>query len=167
MTMFHIKKKDQREVKRITEYVVSGGAYFWVGYLMFFALDRGLGWTLWWAKLTANITGWLVNYVLQRYWVFRNPSLARHQTEVTGRYATITLVDFVLDYLIVASLKSFGLTPYLGQFVSSGFFTVWNYLWYKFWVFPEKFITRKPARVTVTRIAAHRAYGHSAYHAMK
>jgi hypothetical protein len=39
--------------------------------------------------------------------------------------------------LIVASLKSVGLTPYLGQFVSSGFFTIWNYFWYRFWVFPE------------------------------
>lgn len=143
MTMFHLKNKDQREVKRITAYLVSGGAYFWAGYLMFFVLDKGLGWTLWWAKLFANITGWLVNYVLQRYWVFNNPKLAKHQTEVTSRYMTITLVNFLIDYLIVSVLKGAGLTPYLGQFVASGFFTVWNYLWYKHWVFPEKYPRRK------------------------
>jgi putative flippase GtrA len=79
---------------------------------------------------------------MQRYWVFNNKSLKGHQTEVTGRYIFITLVDFVLNYLIVASLKAVGISPYIGQFISSGFFTVWNYLWYRFWVFPEK-LSRK------------------------
>lgn len=132
-------KKEKREVKRITQYLVSGGAYFWSGYLVFFALDSGLHWNLWWAKLTANVVGWLVNYALQRYWVFNNPKLAKHQTEVTTRYIILTLVNFVLDYLIVATLKSYGLTPYLGQFVAAGIFTVWNYLWYKYWVFPDNY----------------------------
>jgi len=156
-----LKKKQRQEVKRITEYMISGGAYFWSGYLMFFVLDQVVGLNLWWAKLLANVTGWLVNYTLQRYWVFNNPKLAKHQTEVTGRYIAITLVDFVLDYAIVASLKSAGLTPYLGQFVSSGFFTFWNYLWYKYWVFPQKFT--KKTKLTVPRVVAHRPHGHSSY----
>jgi len=156
-----LKKNQRKELIRITEYMVSGGAYFWSGYLMFFALDKGLHLSLWWAKLLANITGWLINYMLQRYWVFNNPALAKNQTEVTGRYAIITLVDWVLDYGIVAGLKSVGITPYLGQFASSGFFTVWNYLWYKYWVFPEKFT--KKSKVTVSRVVAHRAQGRHGY----
>lgn len=134
-----LKKKQVREVKRITEYLVSGGAYFWTGYATFFVCDQMFHLNLWWAKLTANILGWVVNYILQRYWVFDNPKLAKHQLEVTSRYLVITLVNFVLDYLIVRVLKDNGLTPYLGQFVSAGFFTVWNYCWYKWWVFPEKY----------------------------
>lgn len=139
MFKIKIRKKQQREVKRITEYMVSGGAYFWSGYLMFFVLDHYIGLNLWWAKLIANVTGWVVNYTLQRYWVFNNPKLAKHQTEVTTRYLIITGINFVLDYLIIASLKGLGITPYIGAFISSGFFTVWNYLWYKFWVFPDKY----------------------------
>jgi putative flippase GtrA len=160
--MFNIKKQQKKELIRIAEYMVTGGAYFWSGYLMFFALDKGLGLSLWWAKLFANIFGWAVNYVLQRYWVFNNPELAKHQTEVSGRYAAITVIDWVLDYAIVATLQSVGITPYIGQFVSSGFFTIWNYLWYKLWVFPEKFA--KKAKVTVPRVVAHRAHGPGAYH---
>ncbi len=38
----------------------------------------------------------------------------------------------------------------------------WNYLWYRLWVFPSKF-TKKRAVVTVPRVVAHRAHGHSAY----
>lgn len=94
---------------------------------------------MWWAKLSANIVGWTVNYMLQRYWVFRNPQLAKHQVEVTGRYMVITLVNFVLDFLIVYGLQLLGITPYIGQFISAAFFTVWNYLWYKMWVFTNHF----------------------------
>ena len=132
-----LKKKQKLELIRITEYMISGGAYFWTGYLVFFICDQLLGLNLWWAKLAANLSGWTVNYVLQRYWVFNNKRLKKHQTEVTKRYIIITAVNFMLDYLIVAGLKAAGLTPYLGQFVSAGFFTVWNYLWYKYWVFPS------------------------------
>jgi len=162
-----LKKRTARELTRIAEYLISGGAYFWSGYAAFFIGDKIFHLDLWWAKLAANVFGWTVNYTLQLYWVFRNPKLARHQTEVTARYIIITLIDFVLDYLIVWTLKGFGITPYIGQFASSGFFTVWNYLWYRFWVFPEKFAKRKPAHVTVVRITAHRAHGHSAYHALR
>lgn len=137
--MFRIKKSQKREVKRITEYLVSGGAYFWSGYLMFWFIDKGLGAEFVWAKTVSMVFGWTVNYILQRYWVFNNPKLAKHQTEVTGRYIGLSLANFVIDYFIVLALKDAGLTPYLGQFVAAGFFTVWNYLWYKFYVFPEKY----------------------------
>ncbi len=156
------KLNKKRELTRIVEYFISGGAYFWTGYLVFFACDKGLGLSLWWAKLIANITGWTVNYLLQRYWVFKNPELAKNQTKVTGRYIFITLLDFVLDYLIVAALKGVGVTPYIGQFISSGFFTVWNYIWYRFWVFPEKFTKKKKTDRRVPRVIAHRPH-HGTY----
>lgn len=133
-----LTKRRKKLLIQFAEYMISGGAYFWTGYLIFFAADKGLGWSLWWAKLSANIVGWTVNYLLQRYWVFKNPHLKGHLAETSGKYIFISLVNFGLDYLIVAGLKSVGLTPYIGQFVSSGFFTVWNYFWYRFWVFPEQ-----------------------------
>lgn len=134
-TAAHKQKRLKIEFVRIVEYMVSGGAYFWSGYLVFLLIDKGLGGSFFWAKSISTLAGWTVNYLLQRYWVFRNPKLAKHQPEVTGRFIVITLVDFVLDYIIVYELKIHGVTPYIGQFVSAGFFTVWNYLWYKIWVF--------------------------------
>lgn len=157
--------KPKGEIRRITEYMISGGAYFWTGYLVFFICDKGLGLSLWWAKLAANVVGWIVNFILQRYWVFKNPNLSKHQTKVTTRYIIITLADFVIDYFIVLGLKTIGITPYIGQFISSGFFTVWNYLWYRFWVFPEKFGAKsKQEHVKKTvRPLAHRPHGPGAY----
>jgi putative flippase GtrA len=131
-------KKEQRKVIiQFIQYLISGGAYFWSGYLVFFICDKGLGFNLWWAKLSANVVGWIVNYTLQRYWVFNSKQLKGHNTQVTGRYLFITLINFVMDYFIVAGLKAVGISPYLGQFASAGFFTFWNYFWYRFWVFPE------------------------------
>jgi putative flippase GtrA len=160
-------KSKKREVSRFVEYLISGGVYFWVGYVLLLWLYNGLGWSLWWATIISNLIGWSVNYALQRYWVFRNPQLSKHKTEVTGRYIFITLVDFVLNYFILAFLNGLGITPKFGQFISSGFFTIWNYLWYRLWVFPEKFTKRRPAKVTAARVAAHRPHGHSAYHTVR
>lgn len=138
-------EKQKRTRKQIIEYLVSGGAYFWSGYLAFFIFDKGFHLSLFYAKIGADIIGWVVNYLLQRYWVFDNPDLAKHKTDVTGRYLIISAVDFLIDYLIVRSLKDVGITPYIGQFVSSGFFTIWNYFWYKYWVFPNKKSEKKVA----------------------
>lgn len=163
-----LNKKQTREIRRITEYMISGGAYFWSGYATFWFIDKILGGTFFWAKSIATLTGWTVNYLLQRYWVFKNPKLAKHQTEVTARYIIITLVDFVLDFLIVYGLKEYAnITPYIGQFIASAFFTVWNYFWYKYWVFPEKFKQQPKKRQTVPKIVAHRALGHGAYRRVK
>jgi putative flippase GtrA len=139
------KRVNRKSVRQIVEYLVSGGAYFWSGYLAFFVFYQWLHWSLFFAKIGADLVGWIVNYVLQRYWVFNDPALSKHKTEVTTRYLIITAVDFLIDYLIVKELKDIGITPYIGQFVSAGFFTVWNYFWYKFWVFPERKTTRKHA----------------------
>jgi len=162
------KKSNRRKaVIQFIEYMISGGAYFWVGYLILDYLNYGLHWNkgaqFWWATMISNIVGWSINFVLQRFWVFNNKSLKGHQTEVTTRYIIITLIDFVMNYFILYGLKSVGITPAIGQFISSGFFTIWNYLWYRFWVFPEK-IKRKKTIVTPARLVAHRAHGHSAYH---
>lgn len=155
--------RKHRLLIQFVEYMISGGAYFWVGYGLFAFLWSGLHWSLWWAKLAANITGWAVNFTMQRYWVFNNKSLKKHQTSITSRYIFITLVDFLMDYGIVAGLKSVGITPYIGQFASSGFFTIWNYFWYRFWVFPAQFAKNK-SKVSVARVVAHRAHGHAGYH---
>jgi len=150
------------------EYMISGGVYFWVGYVILNYLYYSQGWKngalFWWATIISNVVGWTVNYILQRFWVFNNKSLKAHQTQVTGRYIFITLVDFVLNYFILYGLKAVGITPAIGQFISSGFFTVWNYFWYRFWVFPEHMKKHK-TKITAARTAAHRAHGPRAFHA--
>jgi putative flippase GtrA len=155
--------KKHKTLIQFIEYLISGGAFFWIGYAAFAYFWSVLHWSLWWSTITSNLIGWIVNYILQRYWVFSNKKLKSHQTSVTGRYIFITLVDFLLNYFILYGLKQAGISPYIGQFISSGFFTGWNWFWYKFWVFPDKF-TKKKTIITPARVIAHRSHGHSAFH---
>ena len=125
-------------------YMVGGGVYFWSGYAVFAAFYSGLRWDWLWAKMIADVIGWTLNFLIQRYWAFNDPRLADKAVKVTGRYALITAINFVIDYCIIWGLKSLGVTPYIGFFISASFFTVWNYLWYKRWVF-------NPAQISVKK----------------
>jgi len=118
------------------EYMVAGGAFFWSGYIVFALLDGIFGFPLFIAKQLANFTGLTVNYLLEDQWVFKkNRARTQYDKRRGGRYVLIMVINFGIDYMIVAGLKEVGVTPYLGQFVSAGFFTFWNFLWFKYWVF--------------------------------
>lgn len=119
------------------KYLVGGNVYFISGYLVFAVCYSGFGWGWFPAKVAADIIGWSLNYFVQRYWAFgEHPKLSEMQH--VGRYLTIESVGFVLDYLIIGGLNAIGITPYIGFFISAGFFTVWSFLWYKYWVFPQE-----------------------------
>lgn len=116
--------------------MAGGGLYFWIGYGVFAVCYSGFGWSWLPAKIAADIIGWTANYFVQRYWTFSDQV---HLSEMkhAGRYITIEAVGFVLDYIIIWGLNAVGISPYIGFFLSSAFFTVWSYFWYKHWVFPK------------------------------
>ena len=128
----------KRRIIQFMEYMVGGAAYFWAGYVIFAVYYSGFHWGWVPAKLLADVVGLSLNYVIQRYWAFASAALRRHEIATIGRYGTITALNLALDYLIIWGLKSIGVSPYVGFFFSAGFFTVWNYLWYRFWVFYGK-----------------------------
>lgn len=124
------------ELRRFAKYMAGGGLYFWLGYAVFAAAYSGLHWGWLPAKLLADAIGWSSNYLVQRFWAFRD-HVSLSEMQHAGRYLFIETIGFVVDYLIIWGLKSIGISPYIGFFISSGFFTVWSWLWYKYWVFPE------------------------------
>jgi putative flippase GtrA len=132
----------RHELGRFAKYMLGGGLYFWIGYGVFALCYSGLGWKWLPAKVAADAIGWTANYLVQRLWAFADRA---HLSEMehAGRYLFIESVGFVLDYAMIWGLNAAGVTPYLGFFISSAFFTVWSYLWYKHWVFPEKEKSRK------------------------
>ncbi|MDZ7744532.1 MAG: GtrA family protein [Candidatus Saccharibacteria bacterium] len=140
----HLRKKDKKEAKRFVEYMIGGGAQFWSGYLAFALFDL-LGMPFWPNKSLAYFIGVTANYGLQRFWVFGRKGITKKQIETSAtKFYTLMFVNFLIDLGIVGGLRELGLTPYLGQFVSAGFFTLWNYLIFKFWVFARKKNIIKP-----------------------
>lgn len=124
-------------VPRFLKYMSGGTLYFWSGYAIF-ALGYSVFHLWWfWAKVAADIVGWTLNYLVQRYWAFADTHPKLSEMQHVGRYIFIETIGFILDYLIIYGLNAIGITPYIGFFVSAAFFTVWSYLWYKYWVFPQ------------------------------
>lgn len=133
-----MKRKQKNETRRIAEYLVSGGAWFWSGYLLFALLYSVFGMGVVPAKIISYLFGLTVNFLLQRYWVFDSRDARKQLDVVTGRYVALSVVNLGIDTLIVWALAEVGITPYIGQFISAGFFTIWNYVWYRLWVFARK-----------------------------
>ena len=126
-----------KSIQQFAKYMAGGSLYFWSAYIIFAICYSGFHWNWFPAKIASDIVGWSLNYLVQRFWAF---SSQRHLSEIEhlGRYVSIESIGFILDYLIIGGLKAIGIRPYIGFFLSAGFFTVWSWLWYKFWVFPEK-----------------------------
>lgn len=134
--MLLMKLSQRKEVARVIEYLVTGGAWFWSGYLMFAFCYSILKIDIVPAKVFSYVFGLTVNWLLQRYWVFSDTkTTAPQEAAMNRRYIYLAVLNLVIDTAIVWFLAEVGITPYIGQFVSAGFFTVWNYVWYKWWVF--------------------------------
>ena len=134
------KLSPERRAKLVqfAKYMVGGSIYFWSGYAIFAICYSGLHYSWLPSKIAADVVGWTLNYLVQRYWAFVPKGKHLREIEHIGRYIFIETIGFVIDYAIIAGLNSIGISPYIGFFISSGFFTVWSYLWYKYWVFPEQ-----------------------------
>lgn len=118
--------------------MVGGGIYFWSGLGIFALCYNVFHWHWLIGKTLADIIGWSLNYWVQRYWAFSDSRLEGQNKRVVYRFVLVNGVDLLIDYAIVATFIHFHISPYAGFMASAAFTTVWDYLWYKFWVFvPE------------------------------
>ena len=131
------KKQKRKLLVQFAEYMFTGGVWFWSGYILIVLLDDHIG--LFAANFVGNAVGITLNFLLERYWVFKTKKQAKLSV-MAKRYVIYTALNaFLLNYAILYALEEFaGLKPEIGQFIASAFFTGWNYYWYKNWVFKDK-----------------------------
>lgn len=130
------KNRAKKLVIQFAEYMFTGGVWFWSGYVIIVSLDDYIG--LFWANLLGNAVGITLNYLLSRYWVFKTKKKSKSNDKAV-RYIVYTALNaFLLNFLILYGLENgLGIDPAIGQFIASGFFTIWNFVWYKLWVFKD------------------------------
>lgn len=128
--------KHRKILIQFAEYMVTGGVWFWSGYIIIVVLDGHIG--LFWANFIGNAVGITLNFLLSKYWVFKTKKKSKNN-DAAWRYIIYTgLNAFLLNYLILYGLQDgLGIDPAIGQFIASAFFTVWNFAWYKLWVFKD------------------------------
>jgi putative flippase GtrA len=138
------KKKDHLNLaKQFAKYMVGGGVWFWSGYFIIIVLDDII--PLFWASFIGNAVGITLNFLINRYWAFNKEQKNTNVGKTTWRYVVYTALNaFLLNYLILQGLRNIGIEPEFGQFIAAGFFTVWNFIWYKLWVFKGQ---PKPKRI--------------------
>src|SRR5437868_564504 len=113
--MFKLKKREAREVKRITEYMIGGGVWFWSGYVIIVYFADKI--PLFWANFIGNAVGITLNFIIERYWAFKT-NRPTTLFVATWRYIIYTAINaFLLNYLILRSLRSAGIEPKFGQFI--------------------------------------------------
>lgn len=133
-----IPKKPKKESLLQFVYFNFGGIAFFVsGYAIFALLYGLLHWHWLLAKIIADVVGWTLNYIIQRYVAFRSEAKASSNKRILKRFISFSLLNVPLDYALVGGLKLLGVSPFLGLWLSSLFFTAWKYCWYKWWVFQK------------------------------
>lgn len=138
LNFIKIPKKPKKESILQFVYFNFGGIAFFVSGYAVFALLYGVfnvHWLI--AKGIADLIGWTLNYLIQRYLAFRKESKDIPQKKLLKKYVSFSLLNVLIDYALVGGLKLLGVSPFFGLWISSLFFTVWKYIWYKWWVFKK------------------------------
>lgn len=138
------KKRFKKELKNVFAYFLGGGVWFWAGYVLIVTLDGplidqfGEEVGLFIANFIGNSVGFSLNYIVLRIWKFNTKKSTSFGSTTVKYYVYTVLNVFGLNYLILYGLKKVGIEPEFGQFIASGFFTFWNYFWYKYYVFKDE-----------------------------
>lgn len=134
-----MKRPSKQTVWQFVLYNFGGLVFFLVGYGVFALLYGVFHWYWLFAKMLADLIGWSLNYLIQRHIAFRSESKDQKEHRLLGKFTVFSLLNLGLDYALVGLLNWIGISPFLGLWLSSLFFTVWKWLGYKHWVFkPHK-----------------------------
>lgn len=135
------KKITRKSAIQFAWYNLGGLAFFLIGYAVFALLYGLFSWKWWAAKIVADLVGWISNYLIQRYLAFREESKHHKNRKLIAKFSIVSLANVPIDYAIVGGLKLIGVSPFIGLWLSSLFFTVWKFVWYKLWVFKPRTTT--------------------------
>lgn len=125
-----------KKMLEFLRYIVAGNVLFLSTYCMYFVLHGALGWSDGLAMAVGSVVGHIVFFAIDKTWVFVQGGSRRKTREELVRFVAFMGASYFLNLGIVLGLdKYLSISPYIGQFVAAGFFTAWNYVGLKYWVF--------------------------------
>ena len=121
---------------KIVRYLTSGGISAFVDYALFLVLLK-LGFSLFTSVSIAYITGFIINFSLNKFWSFsdKNRSVIKDQFML---YAALAFFNyfFTLTFINISSLSNFSLP--IAKLVALGITVTWNFILYKSVIFGNK-----------------------------
>lgn len=115
---------------------IAGNIPFWGTYLLFALFDKVFLVDVVLALFTATVIANSVFFYVDDRWVFADTRGKRKTTTEIVKFIVFMSFSAVFSFFITWQLhEQFGLTPYIGQFITAAFATFLTFAGLRFWVF--------------------------------
>ena len=136
---------------------IAGNIPFWGTYIINAILDKGFNVSSFNALLVATVCANALFFVVDDRWVFNDTRGARKSTSEIIRFVIFMSLSALLTFNITWQLHQiFGISTYIGQFVSAALSITWTFVGLRFWVFAPGKLPVKKRRRTRRKLAAVR-----------
>jgi putative flippase GtrA len=130
---------------------LAGNIPFWGTYIINFGLDKGLQVNPFQSLLVATVLANALFFVVDDRWVFKRSRNKRKTGDEIWRFVIFMSLSALLTFNITWLLYTqFGISTYIGQFISAALSIMWTFIGLRFWVFApskkSKTRSRKMAR---------------------
>jgi putative flippase GtrA len=117
---------------------LAGNILFWGTYIGYFLLFEIANWGYMESLVTASLISHFLFFIANKEWVFEDDTGKRKTSVEAMRFALFMGLNFFINIAIITGLQQyFHISPYIGQFISALFFTVWSFVGLKYWVFRD------------------------------
>lgn len=131
-----IKKKIFKNILQFLKLQLAGNVLFWGTYAGNALFREVLHWSSAQSLATASVVAHIAFFIIDKNWVFSTKTGKAKTSGEIVRFIIFMGFNYFLNLGIVLGLEQyFGITSYIGQFISALFFTFWTWLGLKFWVF--------------------------------
>lgn len=135
------RNKKNKRLALLVEFIklqLSANVLFWGTLAGLFVLHELIGWPQTIALATASIAAHVLFFIVNKEWVFNGDNGTRKTSREIVRFVLFMGLNYFINLAIVTGLSHyFDLSPYLGQVVAALFFTIWNFIGLKYWVFQD------------------------------
>lgn len=115
---------------------LAGNIPFWGTYLINLLLDKGLNVPAFQALLVATVLANALFFIVDDRWVFNASRNKRNASTGAWRFVVFMSLSALLTFNITWQLHQlFGISVYIGQFISAALSILWTFVGLKFWVF--------------------------------
>lgn len=115
---------------------IAGNIPFWGTYAINFMLDKGLNVNQFQSLLVATVIANALFFVVDDRWVFSSSRKKRRASTDAWRFVIFMSLSALLTFNITWQLNQlFGISVYIGQFISAALSILWTFIGLRFWVF--------------------------------
>lgn len=123
---------------RVVRYIISGGTAAAANLSILYILTEFFG--VWYlaSSIAAVCVGWVVAFLLQKFWAFQSPELDRVHIQLS-LHTLLSLANIALNTVLLYMFVEWGHLWYIvAQIIASGLLACMNYFVYKRYIFPSK-----------------------------